>query len=115
MEKFDLRKEFNRFRYIPNLSVFLEYENEVCYTYTLYLNKIELVSITFNKPVGNDKKFMVYVNSPYYENGKDTFQVRTEETDKQYIFLETDSEKVAFNLVQRIVSNKRYPKPCLIW
>lgn len=58
---------------------------------------------------------MVYVNQPYYENGKSTFVVRQKETDKQYIFLETGSAKVAFNMVNRIVSSMRYPKAKKIW
>lgn len=113
MEKFNLRKEFNKFRYVSGLSVFLENESEY-YSLTLYLNKKELVTITFDS-LNKGAKYMVYVNRPYYENGKDTFVIRKVETDKQYIFLETDSAKVAFNMVQRIVSKKQYPKPCLVW
>lgn len=83
---------------------------------TMYYQNTELVSITFDDGLKDPgKKYMVYVNQPYYENGKSTFVVRQKETDKQYIFLETGSAKVAFNMVNRIVSGMRYPKAKMIW
>lgn len=95
--------------------VFRNAESEY-YTLTLYYQNTELVSITFDDGLKDPgKKYMVYVNQPYYENGKSTFVVRQKETDKQYIFLETGSAKVAFNMVNRIVSGMRYPKAKMIW
>ena len=112
---FDIRKEFSKFRFVDGFSVFLEEESEY-YTLTLYYQNTELVSITFDGGLKDPgKKYMVYVNHPYYENGKSTFVVRQKETDKQYIFLETGSAKVAFNMVNRIVSGMRYPKAKKIW
>lgn len=59
--------------------------------------------------------YMVYINRPYYENGKEGFVPRKEETEKQHIFLETKSWKVAFNMVKRIAEQRRYPKVKLAW
>ena len=112
---FVLRKEFNKFRFVDEFSVFLEYESEY-YTLTLYYQHMELVSITFDDGLKDPyKKYMVYVNWPYYENGEHGFVVRKEESDKQHVFLETNSAKVAFNMVNRIVANMRYPKAKKIW
>lgn len=112
---FVLSREFSKFRFVDGFSVFLEEESEY-YTLTLYYKKMELVCITFDDGLKDPyKKYMVYVNQPYYENGKSTFAVRQKETDKQYIFLETGSAKVAFNMVNRIVANMRYPKAKKIW
>ena len=114
-KKFVLSREFSKFRFVDGFSVFLEEESEY-YTLTLYYQNTELVSITFDDGLKDPgKKYMVYVNQPYYENGKSTFVVRQKETDKQYIFLETGSAKVAFNMVNRIVSGMRYPKAKMIW
>ena len=114
-KKFNLRNELSKFRFVDGFSVFLEEESEY-YTLTLYYQNTELVSITFDDGLKDPgKKYMVYVNQPYYENGKSTFVVRQKETDKQYIFLETGSAKVAFNMVNRIVSGMRYPKAKKIW
>lgn len=114
-KKFVLSCEFNKFRFVDGFSVFLEEESEY-YTLTLYYQNTELVSITFDDGLKDPgKKYMVYVNQPYYENGKSTFVVRQKETDKQYFFLETGSAKVAFNMVNRIVSGMRYPKAKKIW
>lgn len=100
---------------IEMFSVFLEYESEY-YTLTLYYQHMELVSITFDDGLKDPyKKYMVYVNWPYYENGEHGFVVRKEESDKQHVFLETNSAKVAFNMVNRIVANMRYPKAKKIW
>lgn len=114
-KKFVLSREFSKFRFVDGFSVFLKEESEY-YTLTLYYQNTELVSITFDDGLKDPgKKYMVYVNQPYYENGKSTFVVRQKETDKQYIFLETGSAKVAFNMVNRIVSGMRYPKAKMIW
>lgn len=114
-KKYVLPREFSKFRFVDGFSVFLEDESEY-YTLTLYYQNTELVSITFDDGLKDPgKKYMVYVNQPYYENGKSTFVVRQKETDKQYIFLETGSAKVAFNMVNRIVSGMRYPKAKYVW
>lgn len=112
---FDIRKEFSKFRFVDGFSVFLEEESEY-YTLTLYYQNTELVSITFDDGLKNsDKKYMVYINQPNCENGEHGFVERKEKSDKQHVFLETNSAKVAFNMVNRIVANMRYPKAKYVW
>lgn len=48
-------------------------------------------------------------------NGEHGLEVRKEESHKRYVFLETNSAKLAFNMVNRIVANMRYPKTKYIW
>lgn len=79
---------------------------------TLYLDKVELVCL---EQTPYSKEYMVYVNRPYWKNGKDGFEVRRDKTEKQYVFLETKSWKVAFNMVKRIVLKRKYPKVKLAW
>lgn len=98
-KKFVLSREFSKFRFVDGFSVFLEEESEY-YTLTLYYQNTELVSITFDDGLKDPgKKYMVYVNQPYYENGKSTFVVRQKETDKQYIFLETGPQNASYGLM----------------
>lgn len=112
---FDIRKEFSKFRFVDGFSVFLEEESEY-YTLTLYYQNTELVNITFDDGLKNsDKKYMVYINQPNCENGEHGFVERKEKSDKQHVFLETNSAKVAFNMVNRIVANMRYPKAKYVW
>lgn len=112
---FDIRKEFSKFRFVDGFSVFLEDESEY-YTLTLYYQNTELVNITFDDGLKNsDKKYMVYINQPNCENGEHGFVERKEKSDKQHVFLETNSAKVAFNMVNRIVANMRYPKAKYVW
>lgn len=112
---FDIRKEFSKFRFVDGFSVFLEEESEY-YTLTLYYQNTELVNITFDDGLKNsDKKYMVYINQPNCENGEHGFVERKEKSDKQHVFLETNSAKLAFNMVNRIVANMRYPKTKYIW
>jgi hypothetical protein len=79
---------------------------------TLYLDKVELVCL---EQTPYTKEYMVYVNRPFWKNGKDGFEVRSEKTEKQYIFLETKSWNVAFNMVKRIAKQRKYPKVKLAW
>lgn len=112
---FDIRKEFSKFRFVDGFSVFLEEESEY-YTLTLYYQNTELVNITFDDGLKDPgKKYMVYVNQPNCENGEHGFVERKEKSDKQHVFLETNSAKVAFNMVNRIVANMRYPKAKYVW
>lgn len=83
--------------------------------YTLYLGNKELVSIGLSDGWDNDREYIVFVNNPYYENGLHGFEIRKEESRKQFIFLKTRSAKIAFNMVNRIVANMRYPKTKHIW
>lgn len=108
---FNLRKEFNKFHFCKWMDVFMTDPTDDHFIYNLYYQHMELVSITFDDGLKDPyKKYMVYVNWPYYENGEHGFVVRKEESDKQHVFLETNSAKVAFNMVNRIVANMRYPK-----
>ena len=114
-KKYVLSCEFNKFRFVDGFSVFLEEESEY-YTLTLYYQNTELVNITFDDGLKNsDKKYMVYINQPNCENGEHGFVERKEKSDKQHVFLETNSAKVAFNMVNRIVANMRYPKAKYVW
>lgn len=97
------------FNHTEGLSTFTSVSPLQC---TLYLNKIELVCLE-RTPYTDG--YMVYINRPYWENGKDGFVVRKEETERQYIFLETKSWKVAFNMVKRIAEQRKYPKVKLAW
>lgn len=112
---FDLRKEFSKFRFCNGINVHLSDQSDVSLIYTLYLRNKELVSIGFSPEWDNDRQYTVFVNNPYYENGEYGFVERKEESRKQYIFLKTRSAKIAFNMVNRIVANMRYPKTRCIW
>ena len=98
------------------MDVFMTDPTDDHFIYNLYYQHMELVSITFDDGLKDPyKKYMVYINWPYYENGEHGFVVRKEESDKQHVFLETNSAKVAFNMVNRIVANMRYPKTKYVW
>lgn len=114
---FNLKKSFNKLRYIDRMGVFISDidADEDFYELTLYYGGYELLSIVFDKFVKGGKKYMVCVNRPFYENGTNGFVKREKETEKQYVFLETDSPKIAFNMVSRIVNNGKYPRPKLAW
>lgn len=112
---FDIRKEFSKFRFCEGLDVFLAEPIDIPYVYALYLGNKELVSIGFSDGWDNDREYTVFVNNPYYENGLHGFEIRKVKSRKQYIFLKTRSAKIAFNMVNRIVANMRYPKAKNIW
>lgn len=99
-------REFNK---IERLSTFT---STTPLQLTLYLDKVELVCL---EQTPYTKEYMVYVNRPYWENGQDGFEVRRDKTEKQYVFLETKSWKVAFNMVKRIATQRKYPKAKLVW
>lgn len=114
-KKFNLRNEFGKFRLCVGLDVFLAEPIDIPNVYTLYLGNKELVSIGFSDGWDNDREYTVFVNNPYYENGLHGFEKRKVKSRKQYIFLKTRSAKIAFNMVNRIVANMRYPKAKNIW
>lgn len=111
---FDIRNEFSKFRFVNGFSVFLGDPSDVYFNHTLYYRKKELVNIAFNSAC-KSREYMVYINCPYYENGELGFVERKDESIKQHVFLETRSAKIAFNMVNRIVANMRYPKEKYIW
>ena len=114
-KKFNLRKEFSKFRFCEGINVFMDYPSDECFIYNLYLKNKELVTIEFDDTYGPSRKYRVCVNYPYYENGEQGLRVRKEESHHQLVFLETSSAKIAFNMVNRIVANMRYPKAKNIW
>lgn len=111
---FDIRKEFSKFRFCEGINVHLFRSMEDYLVFTLYLRNDELVNIAFIDAC-KSRKYRVYVRNPYYENGEHGFVERKEESDKEHVFLETSSAKIAFNMVNRIVANMRYPKAKNIW
>lgn len=114
-KKFNLRKEFSKFRFCEGINVFMDYPSDDCFIYNLYLKNKELVTMEFDDTYGPSRKYRVCVNYPYYENGEQGLRVRKEESHHQHVFLETSSAKIAFNMVNRIVANMRYPKAKNIW
>lgn len=112
---FDIRKEFSKFRFCEGINVFMDYPSDDCFIYNLYLKNKELVTMEFDDTYGPSRKYRVCVNYPYYENGEQGLRVRKEESHKQHVFLETSSAKIAFNMVNRIVANMRYPKTKYVW
>lgn len=112
---FDIRKEFSKFRFCEGINVFMDYPSDDCFIYNLYLKNKELVTMEFDDTYGPSRKYRVCVNYPYYENGEQGLRVRKEESHHQHVFLETSSAKIAFNMVNRIVANMRYPKAKNIW
>ena len=115
-KKFNLRNELSKFRLCVGIDVFMtEPIDTPPSVYTLYLGNNELVSIEISDGWDNDRKYIVSVNNPYYENGLHGFEIRKVKSRKQYIFLKTRSAKIAFNMVNRIVANMRYPKAKNIW
>ena len=114
-KEFDLRKEFSKFRFCEGMNVFMEYPSDNCFIYNLYFKNNELVTLEFDDTYNTNRKYRVCVNYPYYENGEHGLEVRKEESRNQHVFLETSSAKIAFNMVNRIVANMRYPKTKYIW
>lgn len=115
-KKFDLRKEFSKFRFCEGMNVLLSDPSDGRLFCTLYFRNKELVEIvSYDGCKPQRKLYKVYVNDPYYENGENGLRVRKEESNKQHVFLETSSAKTAFNMVNRIVANMRYPKTKYIW
>ncbi len=111
---FDIRKEFSKFRFCEGINVHLFRSMEDYLVFTLYLRNDELVNIAFIDAC-KSRKYRVYVRNPYYENGEQGLRVRKEESHHQHVFLETRSAKLAFNMVNRIVANMRYPKTKYVW
>ena len=114
-KKFNLRNEFGKFRLCVGIDVFMTDPIDTPSVYTLYFGNKELVSIGLSDGWDNDREYTVFVNNPYYENGLHGFEIRKVKSRKQYIFLKTRSAKIAFNMVNRIVANMRYPKAKNIW
>ena len=115
-KKFNLRNELSKFRLCVGIDVFMTDPIDTPPSvYTLYLGNNELVSIGLSDGWDNDRKYIVFVNNPYYENGLHGFEIRKVKSRNQYIFLKTRSAKIAFNMVNRIVANMRYPKAKNIW
>lgn len=114
-KKFNLRNEFGKFRLCVGIDVFMTDPIDTPSVYTLYFGNKELVSIGLSDGLDNDRKYIVFVNNPYYENGLHGFEIRKVKSRNQYIFLKTRSAKIAFNMVNRIVANMRYPKTKYIW
>lgn len=114
-KEFDLRKEFSKFRFCEGINVLLLDPNDDHFIYNLYLRNKDFVTIEFDGILDIYRKYIVFVNNPYYKNGEHGLEVRKEESHKRYVFLETNSAKLAFNMVNRIVANMRYPKTKYIW
>lgn len=114
-KKFNLRNEFGKFRLCKGIDVFMTDPTDPPSIYTLYLMNKELVSIGISDGLDTDREYTVFVNNPYCKNGEHGFVERKEESRKQYIFLKTRSAKIAFNMVNRIVANMRYPKAKYVW
>lgn len=114
-KEFDLRKEFSKFRLCKSMDVYISDPIDTSSIYTLYLWNRELVSIGISDVWDDDRKYTVFVDTPYYENGLQGFEKRKVKSRNKYIFLKTRSAKIAFNMVNRIVANMRYPKAKNIW
>ena len=114
-KEFNLRNEFGKFRLCVGMDVYMTDPTDTPSVYTLYLGGEELVSIGISDGWDDDRKYTVFVDTPYYENGLHGFEKRKVKSRNQYIFLKTRSAKIAFNMVNRIVANRRYPKAKNIW
>lgn len=112
---FDIRKEFSKFRFCEGINVLLLKPTDDHFIYTLFYRNKVLVTLEFDDMYHGDRKYMVFVDNPYYKNGEHGFEVCGKETHLRHVFLETNSEKIAFNMVNRIVANMRYPKTKYIW
>lgn len=114
-KEFDLRKEFSKFRFCEGINVLLLNPTDDHFIYTLFYRNKELVTLEFDDVYHGDRKYMVFVDNPYYKNGEHGFEVCGKETHLRHVFLETNSAKIAFNMVNRIVANMRYPKTKYVW
>lgn len=112
---FNLRKEFNKFHFCKGMDVFMTDPTDDHFIYNLYYRNKDLVTLEFDDVYHGDRKYMVFVDNPYYKNGEHGFEVCGKETHLRHVFLETNSAKIAFNMVNRIVANMRYPKTKYVW
>lgn len=112
---FNLRKEFNKFHFCKGMDVFMTDPTDDHFIYNLYYRNKDLVTLEFDDVYHGDRKYMVFVDNPYYKNGEHGFEVCEKETHLRHVFLETNSAKIAFNMVNRIVANMRYPKTKYVW